>query len=568
MEHKDPDGAPGASSDERREGTTDGARSRASEPDRGDNDDGRDRDVDARRAPLAMHPETFRRVGHELVDDIAEFLGSLRSRPVTHGESPTAVREALGADAPLPEHGEEPGELLRSTAGLLFDHSLFNAHPRFFGYITAPAAPIGMLGDLLASAANPNVGAWTLSPMATEIEAQTVRWIAELIGYPTDCGGLLVSGGNMANMVAFWAARRAVGGEGVRQRGVGGDGGGGAVGGTGGGSRGDGRGHRDDGGLGALRVYGSAETHTWIEKATDLAGLGTAAMRWIPTDDELRMDVDALGDAIRADLDAGDRPMMVVGTGGSVSTGAVDRLHEIAGLCRELDVWFHVDGAYGGFAAAVPDAAPELEALRLADSVAVDPHKWLYSPLEAGCALVRDPQALRDAFSYHPPYYHFGVEATNFVDFGPQNSRGFRALKVWLALRQVGREGYRRMIGDDIRLSERLYERVAEHPELEPVTRSLSITTFRYIPRDLWADRGTDRVGSYLNTLNEELLDRIQLSGRAFVSNAVIRGRYVLRACIVNFNTTEADVDALPPIAAGIGREVDQELRERELPSH
>ncbi|MFW6201538.1 MAG: pyridoxal phosphate-dependent decarboxylase family protein, partial [Gemmatimonadota bacterium] len=297
----------------------------------------------------------------------------------------------------------------------------------------------------------------------------------------------------------------------------------------------------------------------------DLAGLGTDAMRWIPTDDELRMDVDALRDAIRADIEAGDRPMMVVGTGGSVSTGAVDRLHEIAELCRELDVWFHVDGAYGGFAAAVPDAAPELDALRLADSVAVDPHKWLYSPLEAGCALVRDPQALRDAFSYHPPYYHFGVEATNFLDFGPQNSRGFRALKVWLALRQAGREGYRRMIGDDIGLSERLYERVREHPELEPVTQALSIATFRYVPRDLRAELGSDRVESYLNTLNEELLDRIQLSGEAFVSNAVIGGRYVLRACIVNFNTMEDDVDALPEIAAGIGREVDEALREREL---
>jgi glutamate/tyrosine decarboxylase-like PLP-dependent enzyme len=309
-----------------------------------------------------------------------------------------------------------------------------------------------------------------------------------------------------------------------------------------------------------LRVYASAETHTWIQKATDLAGLGTDAIRWIPTGDDLRMDAAALRAAMERDRAAGDQPMLVVGTAGSVSTGAVDPLVEIAALCRDAGVWLHVDGAYGAFAAAVPGASADLRALALADSVAVDPHKWLYAPLEAGCVLVRDPERLRQAFAYHPPYYHFGQEATNYTDFGPQNSRGFRALKVWLALRQVGRSGYARMIGDDIRLSERLHARVAAHPELEPVTQALSIATFRYVPPELRGAADGDGA-AYLNALNEALLERVQRSGEAFVSNAVIRGRYVLRACIVNFHTGAGDVDALPEIVARLGREVHAALR-------
>ena len=399
----------------------------------------------------------------------------------------------------------------------------------------ATPAPIGILGDLLASAVNPNVGAWMLSPAATEIERQTVRWIASLIGYPEDCGGLLVSGGNMANMVCFLAARAAKGGAGLREQGVAAD--------------------------ARLRAYASAETHTWIQKAADISGLGTAAIRWIPTDANLRMDVAALRRQIEADRAAGDTPAIVVGTAGSVSTGAVDSLREIASLCQQYGLWFHVDGAYGGFAAAVPEAPDELRGLTQADSVAVDPHKWLYAPLEAGCALVRDADALRAAFAYHPPYYHFEERATNYVDYGPQNSRGFRALKVWLALRHVGAAGYRQMIGDDIRLSQAMADAVRRHAELEFATQSLSITTFRFVPPDVRPSAGKPDTEKYLDALNREVLDRLQRGGEAFVSNAVIGGRYVLRACIVNFHTTRADVEAVPEIVARVGRTVDAELR-------
>ena len=330
-----------------------------------------------RYAPLAMDAAMFRKLGHRLVDQLAGFLESLPLGPVTRDESPSVVRDALDLTGALPEMGTDPGPLLEKMAELLFAHSLFNGHPRFFGYITAPPAPIGILGDFLAAALNPNVGAWTLSPAATELESQTIRWISELVRYPIDCGGLLVSGGNMANFVCFLAARTAKAGWDIRKHGVY-----------------ETLGRR-------LRLYCSSETHTWIQKAADLGGLGTESIRWIANDSKLRMDVSALRRQIEADIAEGDVPFLVVGTAGSVSTGAVDPLPEIGALCKEYGLWFHVDGAYGGFAAAVPQAHDDLCGLSLADSVAVDPHKWLYAPLEAGCALVRDPEKLRGAFAVY-----------------------------------------------------------------------------------------------------------------------------------------------------------------------
>jgi glutamate/tyrosine decarboxylase-like PLP-dependent enzyme len=450
------------------------------------------------------------------------------------------IRQLLGAD-PLPADGEDPLHILEEAADLLIGHSLFNGHPRFFGYITSSAAPIGALADMLAGAINPNVGGWALSPVASEIEAQTIRWIAEMIGFPSDCGGLLVSGGNMANFVCFLAARKAKIGWNVRVSGVAG-----------------GQHQR-------LRVYTSRETHTWIQKAMDLFGLGTDALRWIPTDGKLRMDPSFLRKQIREDIDKGDLPITVVGTAGSVSTGAIDPLADLATICREHQLWFHVDGAYGGFAAVLPNASEDLKALSLADSVAIDPHKWLYAPLEAGCALVRTPANLTDTFSYHPPYYHFpddeGDAQINYHEHGPQNSRGFRALKVWLALKQVGRKGYVQMISDDISLARALFDRVSAYPELQRFTCELSITTFRFVPPDL--KPGGEDVEKYLNQLNTELLTRLQNGGETFLSNAVIGDSFVLRACIVNFRTSLQDIEAVPEIVIRIGKEVDREMRRR-----
>ena len=493
-------------------------------------------ELDERRAPVELDPEEFRRLGHETVDAIADFLRTLGERPVTTTETPVEVRRALGGGG-LPEHGTAPDELLRDAARVLFEHSALNGHPRFFAYITSSAAPIGALGDLLAAAVNPNVGGFPLAPLATELEAQTVRWIAELLGYPADCGGLLVSGGNMANFIGLLAARAAQASWDVRTTGLAADG---AV---------------------PLRAYVSAETHTWIQKAADLFGLGTDAIRWIEADDEQRMIVPALRERLAADRAEGALPLLVVGTAGSVSTGAIDPLDELADLCRDENIWFHVDGAYGAPAAVLADASPALTALGRADSLAVDPHKWLYAPLEAGCVLVRDREALRRTFTYRPPYFRFeqGENAPiQYVDFGPQNSRGFRALKVWLALRQAGREGYARSIAEDIELARELHRLADADPELEAWTTSLSITTFRYVPPGVEA--GTPDGEKLLNRVNEELLGRLQSGGEVFLSNAVVRGAYLLRACVVNFRTSLADIRAVPEIVKRVGAEVAAEL--------
>jgi glutamate/tyrosine decarboxylase-like PLP-dependent enzyme len=276
------------------------------------------------------------------------------------------------------------------------------------------------------------------------------------------------------------------------------------------------------------------------------------------------MNVVALRQQIETDRASGDVPLLVVGTAGSVSTGAVDPLWKIAALCKEHNVWFHVDGAYGGFAATVPNAPDDLRALSQADSVAVDPHKWLYAPLEAGCALVRDPEKLRAAFAYHPAYYHFEERVTNYVDYGPQNSRGFRALKVWLALRQAGAAGYRRMIAQDISLSQSLAQAVNRHAELQLFTQKLSITTFRFVPSDLRTSVGEEEVERHLDTLNRELLDRLQRGGEVYVSNAVVGATFVLRACIVNFHTDLKDIEATTEIVASVGRQVDADQRKKE----
>ena len=482
-----------------------------------------------RRSSVELDAETFRRLGHRAVDRLADLLASLPSRPVTSGHDAAYLRDALG-QRPAPDDGADPEELLDEITAFLIDHSLYNGHPRFMGYITSSPAPLGSLADLVAATVNPNCGSFSLSPVATLIEEQAVAWMAELLGLPASSAGLLVSGGNMANMVGFWAARTAKASAQVRHDGL-----------------------RAE--AAQLVAYCSAETHTWIQKAADLSGIGTRAIRWIPADGNQRLQVAALESQLAQDRAAGLQPFLVVGTAGTVGTGAVDPLPEIARVCREHGLWFHVDGAYGAPAVLAVGAPPELAAMADADSLAFDPHKWLYAPLEAGCVFVRNPDALKAAFSYHPAYYHFDTgernPPPNFYELGPQNSRGFRALKVWLGIRQAGRKGYAESIGEDIRLARELFDRAAEHPELEAVTHNLSITTFRYVPPAI-DRRASDQHA--LNDLNERILTALQRSGRAYVSNAVVDGRYVLRACIVNFRTASEDLQLLLDAVLEIGR--------------
>jgi len=491
---------------------------------------------ESRVAAIDMHGSEFKMAGHLLVDRIAGFIDSIGERPVTTRSTAAQLKQITGS-APLPEKGTDAQHLLNRAIDLLIEHSLFNGHPKFFGYITSSAAPVGALADLLAAAINPNVGAYVLSPVATMIEKQVVKWLAALIGVPA-FDGLLVSGGNMANYTAFLAGLHTKAPGNTKQEGI--------------------------AQLSKkLLVYCSAATHTWIEKAAVLSGLGTNAIRWINIDHGGRMDIDLLENNIIADIKNGHYPLMVIGTAGDVSTGAVDDLAALGRLAKQYGLWFHIDGAYGMPSAAVPELKILFEGTAEADSIALDPHKWLYCPLEAACTLVKDPNHLVQTYSSHPVYYNFGNEdesaARNFYEYGIQNSRGFRALKVWLVLQQAGREGYIEMIRTDVQLSKLLFELAEKHPELEAVTQHLSITTMRYVPPEFRIDTTASQV--FLNKLNEALVNELQHGGEVFLSNALVRQQYCLRLCIVNFRTSKKDIEDTIAIIVREGRRVYETMK-------
>lgn len=492
-----------------------------------------------RNSPVAMTPEGFKKIGYQLIDTLSDFFENIQDKPVTTGESPSQIQNILGSDT-LPQDGTSASELFSKTSDLLLNHSLLNGHPKFFGYITSSPAPIGSLADLLAAAVNPNVGANILSPIATAVEKQTVKWLSEFIGISPSYGGLLVSGGNMANLTAFLAARTAKAPKSLKEDGL-----------------------RS---IGEMVFYCSKATHTWIEKAAVLFGHGLKAIRWIPTDADNKMDTAILLQTIQNDINKGKKPFLVIGNAGDVSTGVVDNLSELSSICKAHDLWFHIDGAYGIPAAVIPQYKNLFDGIQEADSIAMDPHKWLYSPLEAGCTLVKNPQHLIDTYSAHPVYYKFDSNADepslNYYEYGFQNSRGFRALKVWMSLQHVGKSGYIEMINEDIELSKLLFQEADSHRELEALTQNLSITTFRYVPSHDGHNGKIDE--DYLNNLNELLLKELQNDGEVFLSNAVVEGKFCLRACIVNFRTSRKDIKEVIKIIVKKGMKIHKELQGKE----
>jgi glutamate/tyrosine decarboxylase-like PLP-dependent enzyme len=492
-----------------------------------------------RISPIEVNKDDFRKIGYQLIDTISDFYDTINERLVTTGETPMQIQTVLG-NASLPENGTSVSELFSKTCDLLLKHSLLNGHPKFFGYITSSPAPIGALADLLASAINPNVGANILSPMATAIEKQTVKWLAELVGVSPTYGGILVSGGNMANLTAFLAARTARAPKSMKEDGLANT-------------------------TCEMVFYCSKSTHTWIDKAAVLFGHGSKALRWIPTGPDQKMDTAILSQTINDDLKNGKKPFLIIGNAGDVSMGVVDNLSAIAAICKAHDLWFHIDGAYGIPAAVVPRYKNLFDGIQEADSIALDPHKWLYTPLEAGCTLVKNPQHLVDTYSAHPVYYNFDKIADeptlNYYEYGFQNSRGFRALKVWMALHQVGKNGYIKMISEDIELSQFLFEEAQKHSELEAVTQNLSITTFRYVPFNYVQHEKMSE--TFLNTLNEKLLNELQQGGEVFLSNAVVAGKYCLRCCIVNFRTSRKDILETVDIIVREGRKVHETLQRK-----
>ena len=486
----------------------------------------RDLDWDSDRA---------RRFADRTVDLWEEFLKRLPSLPVSGSWNTEQV--AAGVVRPIPEEPLSEDELFDYLRSLVFDWSMYPGHPRFMAYITGAGTVPGAPADLLAAGLNMNLGGWRLSPSGTEIELALTRWFADQFGLPDSAGGFLVSGGAMANFVALKAARDARAGWDVRTHGV-------------------------RGGP-ALAFYASEEAHVVIERAADMLGMGMEGVRKVPVDGDRRMRVDALRERIAHDRRSGVEPVAVVGTAGTVATGSVDPLRDIAEVCAEEGLWFHVDGAYGGPAVLAEDLRPLFEGIERADSIAFDPHKWLYTPHSGGCVLLRDSTHLVASFAALAAYIHEDKERSGHgIDLGmmgPQFSRGFQALKVWVSLLAHGKRAYGRRISHDAELARYMGDRVQERAEFELSTPvGLSICCFRYVPVDL--PDGADRE-DYLNELNERLMTEIHLDGRVFCSNAVLDGRFVLRACIVNFRTEAEDVDAVLDVAAELGAKLDDELR-------
>jgi aromatic-L-amino-acid decarboxylase len=448
----------------------------------------------------------------KLVFDYLKTISELPVRAENHAGKTTA-----SIDAELSTEGV-PLDKLIDECRTIMNLSRHNGHPRFFGYVASPSTPIGAYGDLIASALNANITCWRSGPAGTELERMVVRWLGSLIHYDREANGLLTSGGSMANMIALLIASRRQSGADASRRGL----------------WNSGR---------PMTVYASEEVHMSIPKAADILGFGRDQVRVIECDDRQRMRVDQLASRIESDLREGLRPFCVVGSAGTVNTGVVDPLAEIANVAREFDLWFHVDGAYGAPGVLDERKSALFKGIERADSVSLDPHKWLYVPVDAGCLLFRDAAAARAAFNtedadYIKTHGYTDEEAFAFWDYGVELSRRFRALKVWLTLQYYGTRRIAEAISDDISLAEYFGDIVANAGDFEllaPV--ELSICCFRYVPR------GAAVNDADLDRLNERIMELVQKGGRAYISNATVNGRFALRACITNFRTTKSDID-------------------------
>jgi glutamate/tyrosine decarboxylase-like PLP-dependent enzyme len=469
--------------------------------------------------------DEIRRVGYRVADLVAEHLGAIAERPVFRPVPPETV--AAMRATPLPHAPESADALLDAFAREIAPYPFGNGHPRFHAWVNSPPAVVGVFAAALAAAMNPSVAGGNHA--AVHLEHQVVDWMRQLLGMPVGTRGLLVSGASAAAIVALGAARHAACarcGWDVRAAGL----------------------RDDDAGARAprLTLYRTAEGHGCHQKAAELLGIGGAHVRRVPHDAALRMRADALDALIAGDLAAGRVPMAVVASAGTVNTGAIDPLDAIADVCARHGVWLHVDGAYGAPAVLLDEYREPLRALARADSVAVDPHKWLYVPVDAGMVLVRDGGALRDAFSLVPPYLRTdgdeqGVQGPPwFSEFGIEQTRPFRALKLWMTLRHFGVAGYRTLLAGDVALARHLADGVRADPSLELwEPQGLSIACFRAVPAAGAGD------GEALDALNRALLSRVQLGGEAFLSGTVLNGRFWLRACVVNPRSTAADMDAV-----------------------
>ena len=447
----------------------------------------------------------FRQAGHALTDGVADYLTALPSRPVWQ-PPPEALRERL-LGLPLPEDAAGLDELVATMLRDVLPHAMGNGHPAFFGWVNPPPSPAGVAASLAAAAMNPSVVAGEHADVY--VERAVVRWLAELVGFPHEPGaGLLTSGASVATIVCFAGARGralATAGHDVRADGL--------------------------AGAPQLVAYVPSEAHSCVRRALELLGIGSGAMRNVPLD-RGRLDAAALRASIATDRAGGLVPALLVGSAGTVNTGAIDPLAELAELAAEERIWFHVDGAYGAFGVLDPSIAARFSGMARADSLTLDPHKWLGVPVDAGCALVRRGDDLRDAFSLIPPYLRQDADAEvgTFAEYGVEQTRPFRALKTWATIAARGRAGIAAQVQHANALARELAAMVDAEPELElAAAPETSIVAFRARPADCPADR--------LDELNRRLPEAVQARGRAFVTGTVFDGRETLRACILHPDT-------------------------------
>jgi aromatic-L-amino-acid/L-tryptophan decarboxylase len=502
-------------------------------------------DGGARTVTLDLPADELEELSSSFVELVLEYLRAPEALPVFPETSAEWLATIFGGELPAVGAGAEE---MAGACAEVFRQSRQNGHPRMFGYVASPATPVGAFASLAAAALNSNVTSWRSAPGPTHIEQTAVRWLAELIGFKGEglnegCGGLLTSGGSMANLNALFVAHRAHARDASR-RGLWGE-------------------------TAPATVYASDQVHLSIPKAADILGLGREQVRVVSSDESFRVDVRHLRERIEADKRNGLRPFCVVASAGTVSTGAVDPLSEVARVAREQSLWFHVDGAYGALAASAESKRALFAGIEEADSVSLDPHKWLYTPLGCGCLLFREPELARAAFAgteegYIKVFEREEAEAFAFWDYGTELSRPFRALKVWATLAYYGARRVSAAIEEDCRVAAYMAERVNEAEDFEllaPVT--LGICCFRYVPaaarRELVDEGEHEELNAQLDDLNERVMHRVQRGGEAYVSNAILRGRFALRASITNYRTTRRDIDLTLDVIRRAAREVDKE---------
>jgi len=469
--------------------------------------------------------QAMRQLGHQMIEDVMDYLENIRSRPVWQ-PIPESVIDFL--DQPLPENPLGEAAAYREFVERILPHPMGNIHPRFWGWVIGTGTPFGMLSEMLAACMNPNLGG--AEHVANHVESQVISWCKQMLGYPQEASGLLVSGGSMANLVGLTVARNTMAGVDLRNSGL--------------------RALPCD-----MVLYASHETHSSIQKSVELLGLGNTALRKIPVNNDYQMDLTALKEALAGDKDQGRQPFCIVANAGTVNTGAFDDIDALADICATEGLWLHVDGAFGAFAALSPHLEHLVKGMQRADSLAFDLHKWMYMPIEIGCALVRDEPAHRNAFAMAPHYLAHGGErgllagSKWFSEYGVQLSRGFRALKAWMSLKAYGLGKYRRLIQQNVDQARYLAQLIDDHAELERIGPvPLNIVCFRYHTGNL-----TDTA---LNTLNQELLIRLHESGIAAPSYTTLNGQYVLRAAITNHRSQKGDFDILVETVVRLGREL------------